>query len=105
INTTDHQLRQEADKNKNLKLFDSELEIKVLPLNKTNLTEEGIYYLKGNEKDTRQVNVLINQDVGSTYVMDHSFFDGLSLDFFSTFLTVFLIVLLFAVLLLSLIHI
>ncbi|GGA81098.1 Uncharacterized protein conserved in bacteria [Staphylococcus muscae] len=99
INTTDHQLRQEADKNKNLKLFDSELEIKVLPLNKTNLTEEGIYYLKGNEKDTRQVNVLINQDVGSTYVMDHSFFDGLSLDFFSTFLTVFLIVLLFAVLL------
>ncbi|PNZ82259.1 DUF1430 domain-containing protein, partial [Staphylococcus microti] len=99
INTTDNQLKQEADKDKNLKIFDSELKIKVFPLNKTNLTEEGIYYLKGKEKDARQVNALINQDVGSTDIMDNSIFDDLSLDFFSTSLTVFLIVLLFAVLL------
>ncbi|PNZ80022.1 hypothetical protein CD132_08715, partial [Staphylococcus microti] len=99
LNTTDNQLKKEADKNKNLNIFDSGLDIKVFSLNKSNLSIEGIYYLKGNEKDVQQVITLINQDVGLTDVMNASFLDVLSLDLFSISLTVFLILLLFAVLL------
>ena len=99
LNTTDDQLKKEADKNKNLNIFDSELDIKVFSLNKSNLSKEGIYYLKGNEKEVQQVITLINQDVGLTEVMNTSFLNVLSLDLFSISLTVFLIVLLFAVLL------
>ncbi|MDO5376044.1 MAG: hypothetical protein Q4F01_07640, partial [Staphylococcus rostri] len=99
IHTTDNELKQQVDQNKNLEIFDSSLSIKVFPLKNTNLTEEGIYQLKGKEKDVREVIRLINKEVGVVDKMDGDLLTGLSLDFFSTALTLFLIILLFVVLL------
>ncbi|WP_309306516.1 DUF1430 domain-containing protein [Staphylococcus rostri] len=99
IHTTDNELKQKAGKNKKLNIFDSSLSIKVFPLKNTNLTKEGIYQLKGKEKDVHEVIRLINKEVGVVDKMDGDLLTGLSLDFFSTALTLFLIILLFVVLL------
>ncbi|MCS4486787.1 DUF1430 domain-containing protein [Staphylococcus americanisciuri] len=98
IHTTDNALKQQVGQNKKLEIFDSSLSIKVFPLKNINLTEEGIYQLKGKEKDIREVIRLINKEVGVVDKMDGDFLTGLSLDFFSTSLTLFLTILLFVVL-------
>ncbi|UXR78864.1 MULTISPECIES: DUF1430 domain-containing protein [unclassified Staphylococcus] len=72
VNSNDKTLLQKVNKDKELKLFDSSLNIKVYTLKESKFSAEGIYYLKG--QNIQQVIDIINQDVGKAVEVDNSIF-------------------------------
>lgn len=97
INTTDIQLKQKADPNKNLNLFDSKLNIKVYDLSDTNMSEVGTYFLSGDEKNVQKVLSLMNKNVGTAQKVDNAVNQHIQIDEFSIILTSLLIFIFFAV--------
>lgn len=97
INTSDKALKQKADENNNLNLFDSKLNIKIYDLDDTNLSEVGTYFLSGNKKSVQKVIGLINKNVGSAqkvnnYENQHIKIDEFSIILSSLFLLIFIAV-------------
>lgn len=97
INTTDIQLKQKADQDKNLNLFDSKLKIKVYDLTDTNLSEEGTYFLSGDEKNVQNIIDLMNMNVGTAQKVDNTVNQHIQIDEFSIILSSLLIIIFFAV--------
>ncbi|RIN75742.1 hypothetical protein, partial [Mammaliicoccus sciuri] len=87
INTTDIQLKQKVDKNKNLNLFDSKLKVKVYDLSNTNLSEEGTYFLSGDKQNIEKIIGLINKNVGSAQKVDNTVNQHIQIDQFTIILS------------------
>lgn len=61
INTTDEKLKDMANNNNKMMIFDSKLHIKIYALEDTKLSENGTYYLSGSKNNTEKVKNLIEK--------------------------------------------
>lgn len=86
INTTDEKLKDMANNNNKMMIFDSKLHIKIYALEDTKLSENGTYYLSGSKNNTEKVKNLIEKNVGHIEEMDNSIGSYLKIDQFSLIL-------------------
>ncbi|NKR46821.1 hypothetical protein GS506_19755 [Rhodococcus hoagii] len=91
-------MKDMANNNNKMMIFDSKLHIKIYALEDTKLSENGTYYLSGSKNNTEKVKNLIEKNVGLIEEMDNSIGSYLKIDQFSLILCSLLILIYMTVL-------